>query len=71
MRYFAPATQQHRFDICVLDMLTRALLGYSLTLRAAGGGAFRPPELSRERVVVARQARRRSKDLDETLLKRP
>ena len=51
--------------------LTRHLLGYFATrdLLGGGGGVKRPHVITRERMAAERRTMRRSKALDETILK--
>ena len=52
--------------------LTRHLLGYFATRDLLGGGALNAPNvITRERMVAERRPMRRSKPLDETILKHP
>ena len=51
--------------------LTRHLLGYFATRDLLGRGAKRPHVITRERIAVQRRPMRRSKDLDEMILKHP
>ena len=52
--------------------LTRQLLGYFATRDLLGGGDVkRPHVITRERMAAERRATRRSKALDETILKHP
>ena len=54
--------------------LTRQLLGYFATrdlLGGGGGGVKRPHVITRERMAAERRATRRSKALDETILRHP
>ena len=53
--------------------LTRQLLGYFATrdLLGGGGGVKRPHVITRERMAAERRAKRRSKALEETILKHP
>ena len=57
-----------------LHQLTRHLLGYFATrdlLGGGGGGVKRPHVITRERMAAERRTMRRSKALDETILKHP
>ena len=53
-------------------LLTRHLLGYFATRDLLGGGGVkRPHVITRERMAAERRTMRRSKALDETILKHP
>ena len=62
-----------KIEIKMFKLLTRHLLGYFATrdLLGGGGGVKRPHVITRERMAAERRTMRRSKALDETILKHP